>query len=84
MGAKTRATIVFVLIALGLFQLISGLILYFTPGRHGYREVLVYGLEKHLWKEYHLYVGLIITAVAIIHFILNWKMFKHEIKALFK
>jgi|GEM_PF-5902941 len=45
MGAKTRAVIVFVLIALGLFQLVSGLILYFTPGGRGYREVAVYGLE---------------------------------------
>ena len=45
MGAKTGAVIVFVLIALGLFQLVSGLILYFTPGGHGYREVAVYGLE---------------------------------------
>ncbi|WP_457549271.1 DUF4405 domain-containing protein [Archaeoglobus sp.] len=84
MGAKTRAMIVLTLIALGLFQLVSGLIIYLIPGGRGYREVSFWGLEKHLWKEYHLYVGLVITAVAVIHLALNWKMFKHEIKRLFK
>ncbi len=80
MGAKTRALIVLVLMALGLFQLVSGLILFFMPSGHGYRKFL----ERHIWKEYHFYVGLVITVVVVVHFILNWKIFKHEIKALFK
>ncbi|WP_456328164.1 DUF4405 domain-containing protein [Archaeoglobus sp.] len=84
MGAKTRALIVLVLMALGLFQLVSGLILFFMPSGHGYRKFLVCGLVRHVWREYHLYVGLVITVVVVVHFILNWKIFKHEIKALFK
>ena len=84
MGTRERAIVVLILIALGLFQLMSGLILYFTPGSRGYRGYAIYGLEKHVWKEYHLYIGLVITAVVLIHLALNWKMFKHELKNLFK
>jgi len=84
MGARERVTIVLILIALGLFQLLSGLILYFTPSGRGYRGSIIYGLEKHVWKDLHLYISLIITVVVLIHLALNWRMFKYELKNLFR
>ncbi len=78
----SKIATVFALIVLGLFQLISGLILYISGGgwRHRGSEIVVFGLERHVWKDYHFYIGIALIVVAVIHFTLNWKMFKAELR----
>jgi hypothetical protein len=82
MGARLRAIVSLCMIALGLFQAISGLVLFFT--QHGPRSgsMLLFGLTKRVLIYYHEYVGLMIIAVAVLHFTLNWRMFVKELKAL--
>ena len=82
---KAKVATVFMLISFGIFQLISGLILYLTRGygwgwgRGLYRYA---GVERHILKDCHFYCGLIVTAIVVIHFALNWKIFMAELRAL--
>ena len=86
-GMKAKVATVFTLIALGVFQLVSGLVLYFTRG-YGWGRGLGHGwlsyaeVERHVLKEYHFYCGLIITAIVVVHFALNWKIFMAELRTL--
>ena len=82
MGARLRAVVSLCMIALGLFQAVSGLILFFAPHGPHSGNVLLFGLTKRVWRYYHEYVGLVIIAVAVLHFTLNWRMFVKELKAL--
>ncbi len=82
MGARLRAVVSSCMIVLGLFQAISGLILLFAPHGQGSGNLLIFGLTKHMWSDYHKYVGLLIIAVAVLHFTLNWRMFVKELKSL--
>jgi len=80
---KVRAVVALALLTTGLFQAVSGLILYTAPKGRGAGDLIVlYGLEKHLWKEYHFYIGILIMCLVVVHLILNWKMFKNELKSL--
>jgi len=78
---KVRTVVTLTLLVTGLFQAVSGLILYTAPkGR--WAAVQLYGLEKVLWKEYHFYAGILITCLVVVHLTLNWSMFKNELKSL--
>ncbi len=79
---RTRAIVALALLIAGLFQAASGLILYTAPKGRGAGDIALYGLEKSLWKEYHFYIGILIVCLAVVHLILNWKMFKNELKSL--
>ncbi len=72
------------MLIMGVFQAVSGLLLFFAPRGRGSGNVLLFGLTKHTWSDYHKYVGLVIIAVAVLHFILNWRMFVKELRALLK
>lgn len=84
MGARLRAVVSLCMLAMGIFQAVSGLILFFAPRGRSSGNVLIFGLTKHMWSDYHKYVGLVIIAVAVLHFTLNWKLFLKELKALFR
>jgi cytochrome b561 len=79
---KVRAVVVLTLLTTGLFQAVSGLILYTAPKGREAGDITLYGFEKHLWKEYHFYIGILIICLVVLHLILNWKMFKNELKSL--
>ncbi len=79
---KVRAIVALSLLTTGLFQAISGLILYTAPKGRRTGDIALYGLEKNLWKEYHFYIGILIMCLVAVHLILNWKMFKNELKSL--
>ena len=79
---KVRAVVALTLLTTGLFQAVSGLILYTAPRGRGVGDIILYGFEKHLWKEYHFYIGILIICLVVVHLILNWKMFKNELKSL--
>ncbi len=80
MGVKARVTVTLILIALGIFQAVSGIILFLAPKGPRSGRFEVFGVTKYTWNEYHKYVGLIIIVVAVLHFILNWRMFVNELK----
>ncbi len=84
MGLRSKVVVTVSLIVLGLFQAISGVILYFSPKGRWSGDLLVFGLTKHTWSEYHAYVGFLLIAVAVVHLSLNWRWFMGELKVLFR
>ncbi len=80
MGAKTKVPVVLALIVLGVFQFISGLVLYLAP--HGRRtgELFVFGMAKRDWTFYHTWVGFVLVALVLLHLALNWKYFMGELR----
>ncbi len=79
---KVRAVVTLFLLTTGLFQAVSGLILYTAPKGRWATTVRLYGLERHLWKEYHFYAGILIMCLVVLHLMLNWNMFRNELKSL--
>ncbi len=82
MGVRLKAIVSMSMFFLGIFQAVSGLILFLSPKGRGAGNLLIFGLPKHTWSDYHTYVGFAIIAVAILHFSLNWRMFVNELKVL--
>ncbi|AEA47043.1 DUF4405 domain-containing protein [Archaeoglobus veneficus] len=82
MGAKSKVIVTLSLIATGIFQAISGILLFLSPKGPQSGHIVIFGLEKGTWREYHEYVGLAIIAIAVLHFVLNWRMFVNELRVL--
>ena len=63
---------------------VSGLVMYFGPGRGGRRsgggfESLVLGLDRHAWNEVHETVAIVFLIAALIHLSLNWRPMKRHL-----
>jgi|GEM_PF-1364711 uncharacterized iron-regulated membrane protein len=82
MIVRTRAVVTLCLLALGIFQAISGVVLFLAPKGYRSGKAVLLGLEKSIWSDYHSYIGLILIAVVILHLTLNWRMFVNELKVL--
>ncbi len=84
MGAKEKVPVALLLIVLGAFQLLSGIVLYLSP--HGRRtgELVVFGMLKRDWTFYHTWVGFALAVLAIVHLALNWRQFMGELKIAFR
>ncbi len=80
MSVRSRVVTALTLLSLGVFQSISGLVLFFAPtGRFSGRYEIL-GLKKEVWKDLHSYTGFIIISLAILHLVLNWNILKAELK----
>jgi hypothetical protein len=76
----------------GLVAALSGIYFLFVPsgGYQGGRNPM-YGLtilfSRHTWDDLHTWSGVLMIAVAVIHFAIHWRwvkvMSKHTVKALF-
>ncbi len=84
MGPRARAVVAVALIAVGLFQAVSGVLLFFGPKGPHTGKSLILGVEKEIWSTYHEYLGFVIIGLAVIHFLLNWRMFVRELQLLFR
>ncbi len=84
MGLGSKVIVTVSLIVLGIFQAISGIVLYFAPKGRWSSEHVILGLTKHTWSEYHTYVGFLLIGLAIIHLYLNWRWFMGELKVLLR
>ncbi len=83
MGAKLRAIVSTLMLFLGLFQAVTGIILYSAPHGRYSGELIYLLLPKRDWVLYHTYTGFLLIALAILHFSLNWKMYVSELKKIF-
>ncbi|MDD2730973.1 MAG: DUF4405 domain-containing protein [Candidatus Portnoybacteria bacterium] len=55
----------------------------FRGGRSDSVEDLFWGLYRHQWNDVHIYSGLILVALVLLHLILHWNWIKN-IPKLFK
>lgn len=69
------------LLVSGLISLWSGLVLWlFLPsGRRSGLEMF-WGITKYQWSNLHLYLSLLFMGLVLIHFVLNWRVFKSFFK----
>ena len=60
------------------------LFIFFESGirRGGYQEFL--GITKHTWSFYHEYIGIFMTVLMVLHFLLHWNWMVCMTKKLFK
>lgn len=75
-----RALIFYLMIALSLISLVTGIILYFWPHGPSAGRLLFLGLNKGTWSEIHTYSSLLAFIVVIIHIIVNRKLVKLYVK----
>jgi hypothetical protein len=78
-----RAVVAIMLITGWCLTAISGFILWAASGepRAG-RQILSLGLTKHDWNEIHLWFGVAIIAITLIHVVLDWKALRGVIRYL--
>jgi hypothetical protein len=72
-----------------LITSVSGLVLYFVLSISGFKggRAAVFknsflGIERGLWKSAHVYVGIAMIVIVVIHLILHWNYIKNIKKLL--
>ena len=85
MKQKIRGLIsICLLISWGLSAL-SGFVLYLAPeGQRSGRAILLLGLTKHGWSEFHTWLSFLALGVTILHLIIDWKILVAIVKYLVK
>jgi hypothetical protein len=59
--------------------------LYLAPeGQRSGRALLLFGLSKHQWSEFHTWVSFLALGITILHIIVDWKILVLVIKVLIK
>ncbi len=81
------------LFVLGLFQAVSGFIMWLAlprggggqgRGLDGGSEATFWSLSRHTWGDLHDWVAVALLVVIIIHVILHWKWIVRMTKSYFK
>ncbi|MBN2578609.1 MAG: DUF4405 domain-containing protein [Pirellulales bacterium] len=73
---NVRGFIAFLLSFAFLLIVISGLILWLaTPPRDLSGPWLIFGMTRGAWKHLHIWIGLTMLVVGVIHLILNWSIY---------
>jgi len=64
---------------------VSGFILYLAPeGQRSGRAILLFGLAKHQWAEFHTWLSFLALGFIILHIIIDWKILAAVIRYLVK
>ena len=96
MRKRTQNYILFVLLFfLGLFQAVSGFIMWLALPRGGggqgrgfdsgdAGEATFWSLSRHTWGDLHDWVAVALLVVIILHIIVNWKWIVYMTKSYFK
>ncbi len=83
---KVRGITSLVLLVLFVIVMFTGIGLFVAPRGYIARQMgwTFFGMSKEALEVWHDYCGFAMGAVVVLHFILNYKLFVNEIKALFK
>ena len=94
MRKKTQNYVLFVILFfLGLFQAVSGFIMWLVlprggggqgRGSGGSSEATFWSLSRHTWGDLHDWVAVALLVMIIIHIILNWKWIVYMTKSFFR
>ncbi len=73
---KVRSVVSISQLAMGVFLLISGIMLYIAPTGRGSSEAWLLIMTKADWEYWHTIVGFIMAGTALIHVDLNFRTLK--------
>ena len=91
MKKKTQNYFLFIILfSLGLFQAVSGFVLWFAlphsggGGRGSGSIATFWALSRDTWISLHDWVSVLLVIVVILHIILHWTWIVHMTKSYFK
>jgi len=70
---KIRSIVSLSQLAMGIFLLLSGIILYIAPSGRGSNEMMLLFMTKADWRYWHTVIGFIMAGTALIHVDLNFR-----------
>lgn len=70
----TRSVVAIVMLLAWSITSLTGFLLWMAPtGPRSGRMLLVLGLTKREWGDYHFYFALVALIITVIHIIIDWK-----------
>lgn len=85
MKQKIRGLIGIGLLIFWTISALSGIILYLAPsGQRAGQAILLFGLDKHEWSEFHTWLSFLALGITILHVIIDWKILVAVVKYLAK
>ncbi len=85
MRQKIRGLISLGLLIFWAISALSGFILYLAPeGQRSGKAILLFGLTKHKWSEFHTWLSFLALGFTLLHIIIDWKILVAVVKYLVK
>jgi len=85
MRQKIRGLVSIGLLLSWAVSALSGFILYLAPeGQRSGRVILLFGLAKSGWMEFHTWISFFALGITLLHVIIDWKILVAVVKYLVK
>ncbi len=85
MRQKIRGLVSIGLLLSWAVSALSGFILYLAPeGQRSGRAILLFGLTKSGWMEFHTWISFFALGITLLHVIIDWKILVAVVKYLVK
>jgi len=85
MRQKIRGLVSIGLLLSWAVSALSGFILYLAPeGQRSGRVILLFGLTKSGWMEFHTWISFFALGITLLHVIIDWKILVAVVKYLVK
>jgi len=85
MRQKIRGLVSIGLLLSWTISALSGFILYLAPeGQRSGRAILLFGLTKSGWMEFHTWISFFALGITLLHVIIDWKILVAVVKYLVK
>ena len=85
MRQKIRGLVSIGLLLSWTISALSGFILFLAPeGQRSGRAILLFGLTKNGWMEFHTWISFLALGITLLHVIIDWKILVAVVKYLVK
>jgi len=85
MRQKIRGLVSIGLLLSWAISALSGFVLYLAPeGQRSGRAILLFGLTKNGWMEFHTWISFLALGITLLHVIIDWKILVAVVKYLVK
>ena len=85
MKQKIRGLVSIGLLLSWAISALSGFVLYLAPeGQRSGKVILLLGLTKHEWSQFHTWTSFLALGITILHIIIDWKILLAIVKYLVK
>ena len=85
MRQKIRGLVSICLLLSWAISALSGFVLYLAPeGQRSGKAILLFGLAKHGWSEFHTWVSFLALGITLLHIIIDWRILVAVVKYLVK
>lgn len=81
--AYVRSTVAISMLLAWFLSAMTGFLLWLAPtGPQSGRMLLLFGINKRGWADYHFWFSVAALSITVIHLIVDWKGFKGSLKYL--